>query len=200
MLAQYRARRSLERLANLNGRASRTRKVTFREELKEFTAFERYAIRALSTELRKTRQSPRSVDLRGNQRLVNLNMIATFSVGGGMVDAALAVVRPLLFGAAYKVIDQMIELALENGNLKPKHGTRWTFEEKIKHASHRRGKLPPLTNHSDLWDRTCALYVGFEHVRHTLVHRSAHVDKNGALVGVECRGTSAVCSGRVGPG
>jgi hypothetical protein len=156
-----------------------------RERLSELTAFERYAIRALL--LKPTPFQP-SVDLRkqnasGGDRQIAITVGETLGIVGPAT--VLPAIRPLLFGAGYKVLDQMVEAALEAAKLDPRDGRRWSMTEKVKHARTGNGTLPPLTSNSELWERLCALYAAFAEVRHSLVHRRIKVDPAGALIAAD---------------
>jgi hypothetical protein len=81
-------------------------------------------------------------------------------------------VMPLLFGAAWKVLDLVIELALNLAPLKPnKKNGEWGIEEKGKNAI--KGKYSILCSDQVLWTALCAAYVATTEHRHCLVHRLA---------------------------
>lgn len=65
--------------------------------------------------------------------------------------------HPLGFGAAYKVLDMLVEHVLRaNGTL----AGRLTFQEKRKALARRPSTLPaPLNARPELWDRLAALYT-----------------------------------------
>ena len=95
--------------------------------------------------------------------------------------------RPLAFGAAWKVLDLLIELALSQAGL---GGTgRITISSKIAHAKRAAGLCPPLTSDAALWGALTAIYVATEEIRHSLVHRLAEVDRaTGELTGRDDQG------------
>lgn len=95
-------------------------------------------------------------------------------------------IRPLLVGAAWKVLDVLLEEALGQQGLVPSRGTRWTIEEKVRKAGSHTGK-PRAFVHSD-WVAVTNSYVATEQLRHSLVHRTARTDLSGALTGVDKNG------------
>jgi hypothetical protein len=87
--------------------------------------------------------------------------------------------RPLGFGAAYKILDMLVEHVLRaNGVAGPRMG----FAKKRNALSTRPATLPvPLDGHPELWDRMAKLYVAFEETRHGITHRRAQVTSSGDL-------------------
>lgn len=96
-------------------------------------------------------------------------------------------IRPLLVGAGWKVIDLLLETALDIANFKPA-GKRWWIKEKVSHAKSRVAK--PTVFSLPTWDALMATYVATEDVRHSLVHRRAYVDPANALVGHDSSGAA----------
>jgi hypothetical protein len=87
--------------------------------------------------------------------------------------------RPLGFGAAYKVLDLLVEHVLRaNGT-----GTgRLTFQEKRQALANPPGTLPvSLDARPELWDRLVALYTALENARHAMTHRRFQVTRAGDL-------------------
>jgi hypothetical protein len=89
---------------------------------------------------------------------------------------------PLAFGAAWKVIDLLLEHALAAAGVSPTGG-RWTITEKVKHARARAGQASPVSTDAAIWTPLLVGYAECEQVRHSLVHRRAQVDSSGALIG-----------------
>jgi hypothetical protein len=87
--------------------------------------------------------------------------------------------RPLGFGAAYKVLDMLVEHVLRaNGVV----GPRMTFAQKRNALSTRPATLPvPLDSRPELWDRMAKVYVALEETRHAITHRRAQVTSSGDL-------------------
>lgn len=91
---------------------------------------------------------------------------------------------PLLFGAAWKILDLALELALARARLTPQNRNRWTIAEKSEHAAAHKGSLPGLSSTMDVWHALGYLYTKTSEVRHALVHRRVEVDPStGALTG-----------------
>ncbi len=163
-----------------------------RSELDETTAFERYAIDSSIPAIDNPMNSA-SIDLRpepgeiaaGFAAHANVAIGVSENMSAGAITATVSRLRPLIFGAAFKVLDLMLELALEVSGKTPNRGTRWTMTEKVPHARQAAGDLPPLTDtFPEAWAQAMLLYVRFEEVRHSLVHRTAQVDQTtGDLVG-----------------
>lgn len=75
--------------------------------------------------------------------------------------------RPLLFGAAWKVLDLLFEVAIwQTATEKPK---KMTIAYKQNQAQGSR--LLPLSADLDVWNRLAAVYVNTVEARHCLVHR-----------------------------
>ncbi|MBA2610139.1 MAG: hypothetical protein H0U92_14460 [Actinobacteria bacterium] len=115
-------------------------------------------------------------------------------MSAGAVASTVAKLRPLLFGAAFKVIDLTLEVALARAGHGSRQPGRWTIAEKVGLARLYAGDLPPVSDtFQDGWQRLCSLYAGWEEVRHSLVHRAAAVDvATGQLVGKDRAGNSLV--------
>jgi len=95
--------------------------------------------------------------------------------------------RPLLTGAAWKVLDFVLEEALEQSGLTPDARRGWSIARKTQEASARTGQPPNLS--PTTWDALMGTYVETVQIRHSLVHRRAHIDAAKALVGVDDLGT-----------
>ena len=137
-------------------------------EFADDTAFERLVLdRAMP--LLPTSEARSVIDLRGPGVSVAVTpMPARAYVGDapGMVGGS--ELRPLSFGAAWKVLDLLIELAT---------GKRDTIEEKArKAAADLVPALAPFDGQPDLWMRIMCLYASTKTLRHSLVHRQLKVD------------------------
>jgi hypothetical protein len=103
----------------------------------------------------------------------------------GLGDAArralIDQLRPLCFGAAWKVLDLFFELALHSAGLSPKQPGKWTIIEKQTLVRQRRGQCNPLSRDADIWQRLCAIYDATVEGRHSLVHRRFSVSANGDM-------------------
>jgi len=93
------------------------------------------------------------------------------------VTAAVARFRPLLVATAWKVLDLVAELALNQAGL-PMRGAMWSIATKQQHARARAGTCPPLSTDADLWPRLCSVYAETVELRHCIIHRSFTVGAN----------------------
>lgn len=111
------------------------------------------------------------------------------TVGMTLADAVeqLGIV-PLAFGAAWKVIDLLVEYAFAAAGLAPGRGTRWTITEKVRLARRASGQASPISPDVAVWTRVLTAYAAAEDVRHSLVHRRAEVDSHGAITGYDKTG------------
>jgi hypothetical protein len=80
-------------------------------------------------------------------------------------------IRPLLFGAAWKVLDLLCELALEQAGVAPQ-GRRYLIKFKVTEAAAGRvAPTPPFNSYTDLWARIMGTYASTQELRHSLAHR-----------------------------
>jgi hypothetical protein len=87
--------------------------------------------------------------------------------------------RPLGFGAAYKVLDMLVEHALR---AKRTVTGRLTFHQKRKDLARRPRTLPmPLDARPELWDRLATLYIALGNARDAVTHRRFMVTQAGDL-------------------
>lgn len=95
-------------------------------------------------------------------------------------------IRPLMFGAAWKVLDLLVESCLvavgEQGQRQKKE---YSIGCKTKKA--RTGEVPapsPFDGRGELWTRIMRCYAATETLRHSLVHRRLTLDPStGAMIG-----------------
>ena len=91
-----------------------------------------------------------------------------------------SVLRPLLAGAAWKVLDLLVEAALGQP------GKRWRIAEKISQVHS--GISGPPNFGKATWDALATTYANTAELRHSLVHRQVHLDASEALVGRDKNG------------
>jgi len=133
--------------------------------------------------------SSRGVDLDLRTGAQTIYPTAVVSMGGGNRDNLLKDLLPLLFGAAWKILDVTVEFALANAGRTPPNQKRWTIDQKvIEIANH--GSLPGLRQHPDIWGGLRSLYINTKEVRHALVHRQVKVNGVGELIGIDKSGRS----------
>jgi hypothetical protein len=86
-------------------------------------------------------------------------------------------------GAAWKVLDLLLELACANAGTTAASG-RLTIAKKESLARKGHGTLAPLTTDRALWRTLTSTYAATTRARHSLVHRRAEVDPaTGTLTG-----------------
>ena len=108
------------------------------------SAFERYVLQqALPLVPHDAGSGSAVYDVAADQ--ISWNMVVHDTIGltvEGAVDQL--GIRPLCFGAAWKIADLLLEHALSASGLSPARGTRWTIAEKARHARKFRGRAAPL--------------------------------------------------------
>ncbi len=157
--------------------------INTRQEFEQSTAFELYILETVRPAIGKNGDA--SIDLRGSKTVAVVNMSIIDNLSEASVGKLKDAFAPLLFGAAWKVIDLLLEFALNKGNL-PSTRRYWTIEEKQQHALNGSGDTTVLGCSKTVWNTLLRIYaVTVEH-RHCLVHRTAAVDAtSGALEGVD---------------
>lgn len=146
------------------------------------TDFERLVLDRLGTHLVRPAAPGAVHDVRGEQaggRGSATVFVGTAEGGAARVEELLRLLRPIGFGAAYKVLDLLVEHVLRaNGATSPK----LSFETKSQLLANRPGILPaPLDQQPELWDRLAVLYVAFVEPRHAVTHRRASATTSGDL-------------------
>jgi hypothetical protein len=160
-----------------------------RAAFEEETSYEAYVLALLgdARQMEMRRATEESDDIRGAAKLISKTFAV--SVGGEAVKAAVDRFRPLLFAAAYKTLDLLVESVMA---LNAPSGTRprLTFGEKQKFAQTASPqRLPaPLDSDVDLWPRLASLHDEFLEVRHAVVHRRVQQNPNGDLQPYDRRG------------
>lgn len=136
-----------------------------------------------------------SLDLRNRTLAANINATFATSTIGPTAEGCIQLlsIRPLLTGSAWKVLDLMIDAALDeiprqrkmdsNGNPCSRE-----ISKKEKDARKWPAKLRPIQR--NLWDALAMAYAETVELRHSLIHRRVHVDESGTLVGYDNAGAS----------
>ncbi len=145
--------------------------ITTQSDFETETAWERTVL-ALAIPMMPLTASGATLDLRTR----NISIEITSTIGGGSDEALRNKLLPLLFGAAWKVLDLALELAFAKAGLSPESGRRWRIDEKSQHAAKGRGSLPGLSGTRDVWQALGHLYKQTLETRHALVHRRVQVD------------------------
>lgn len=117
----------------------------------------------------------------------------TDSGGSAGNQASADDIRPLLFGAAWKVLDQLIELALEQASVPHDRRSDYTIKLKAdRAASGSVAPVPPFDLSPDLWSRVMMTYASTHVLRDSLTHRRLIVDPaTGGINGVPRPGEPA---------
>lgn len=125
------------------------------------------------------------IDLAANTVTASVAVHETIgATPSGCVD--LLQIRPLLVGAAWKVIDLLFEAALVQDGHAPDRTRGWSIRRKEELA---RGQKARPSQFSELiWQAITETYVNTVKLRHSLVHRRAHTDAANALVGRDSAG------------
>ena len=161
------------------------------------SAFERYVLQqALPLVPHDAGSGSAVYDVAADQ--MSWNMVVHDTIGltvEGAVDQL--GIRPLCFGAAWKITDLLLEHALSASGLSPARGTQWTIAEKTRHARALGGRAAPISSDRDVWSRLLRAYAGLEETRQSLVHRTATLDPSGAIRGVTQSGSPLPSISRV---
>jgi len=139
-------------------------------EFEEASIFERTVLASVFP-LISTQATRASLDLRTSRATTTIAVSSVGDLGGAAREALINELRPLFFGAAWKVLDLLLELAFHQHGLAPTRPGKWTIAEKEAHAVSNLGSCPPISSDRDIWTRICALYANTVEARHCLVHR-----------------------------
>jgi len=102
--------------------------------------------------------------------VTNHSVAATTSLGPAAESCIdLLAIRPLLTGAAWKVLDLLFEAALDEAEEIPVTGRNMSIANKSRLAAKQAGR--PSGIGPTLWGAICEVYVGTIELRHSLVHR-----------------------------
>ena len=159
------------------------------EDFDEATLFERLALDRVRPVLGD--ESTDEIDLRSpdQQGGVIMHVRLHCSVSGDALNSLAVALTPLLFGAAWKILDLFVELALNNAGQPRK---KWSIEDKAAAARRGEGLQSLLTDDHGIWRAVLTLYAATVEHRHCVVHRTAQfssqavqlagVDKGGAAL------------------
>lgn len=160
------------------------------EEFEEATLFERLALDRVRPVLGD--ESTDEIDLRSpdKQGGVIVHVRLHCSVSGDAVNSLAVALAPLLFGAAWKILDLFVELALNLSGATPKR-RNWTIDEKVMAAQGGLGLSSLLTDDAALWRAVLCTYAATHQHRHCVVHRTAQFSSQVVqLAGVDKDGTA----------
>jgi hypothetical protein len=145
----------------------------------EDTAYERLVLDRLGTHRVRVAEPSYIHDKRGTAGASGhvIVKVGTATMGTGLRDELAQSLRPLGFGAAYKVLDQLVEHVLRANGISARR-----FDQKLAALTQRPALLPPpLDAAPHLWDRLAVLYGKLNEARHAVTHRRAVVNAAGDL-------------------
>lgn len=154
-----------------------------RQDFEEGTAFELYVLETVRPAIE--RHGGASIDLRGSATVAAVTVSISESISGQALDGLKDQLSPLLFGAAWKVFDLLLEYALNAASLPPARHD-WSIAEKQRHALNGQGDRAVLGCSQGVWQALLSVYTNTVEHRHCLVHRTAKVDPaTGTLDGAD---------------
>jgi hypothetical protein len=143
------------------------------------TDFERFVLATLGTHRADVRRPSTTHNLRGPRNNI-IVAVGAVVAGAGAREELRQSLRPLVFGAAFKVLDMLVEHVLRANGRGP---GRLSFEVKRRALSGQQRPALPIALEAapELWDRLAKLYVAFEEARHAVTHRRAQATAEGGL-------------------
>jgi hypothetical protein len=158
------------------------------QDFEESTAFELYALENVCPVVARD-AGLTTIDLR-DPNPSGMVHDAICSLAQTVTDALRDQLAPLLFGAAWKVLDMVIEFALCKAYPRKNADSQLLITEKIDALS--KGMADPcvLGASKSVWEALEQLYKQTVDHRHSLVHRADKVDiATGTMVGTDKKGT-----------
>lgn len=152
-------------------------------EFVEGTVFELSAINTLLDTVETLED--RALDLRGVHPLTAV--VINDQSGLGSLDRVINNLRPLLFGAAWKVLDLAVEVGLHE------HGadvSDLSIKRKCRDAA--TAAVRPFDRDRSLWTVIAAVYSGLEQARHCLVHRDFELASTGDMTKLRSKSNAPV--------
>jgi hypothetical protein len=159
--------------------------ITTLAEFEDATAFERLAL-AEGFPLLANTVTNAMLNLRGAAEGTLVQVMVGGSLGGQARQELIDHLRPLFFGAAWKILDLLLEFAFYADGRRPKKAV-WTIEEKKVYANRHCGQCSPWLVHHDLWELICDIYVATVEARHSLVHRRFLLSPAGDMTDIRDR-------------
>jgi hypothetical protein len=157
--------------------------VTSLKHFIEGTAFELYILEAVRPAI--DQQKATTIDLRGLRPVVDVKIGSMISLSDNDVSAYKESLSPLLFGAAWKVLDLLLELSFCSAGLQPKGG-EFTIAKKLRLATSKDLEPNTFITCQRVWAALLQLYAATVEHRHCLIHRVATVDPtDGSFGGVD---------------
>lgn len=158
------------------------------QDFEDGTTFELFVLEKICPAIEK--RSNEVLDLRSEDEVHKHSSVV--DCADEAVNGLKATLTPLLFGAAWKVLDLLLEYAFDRAGIKPRQHPKpgrpptWKIDEKQKYAQEARGDISVLGCSPGVWTALLLTYAGTVEHRHCLVHRTAKVsEESGVLEGVD---------------
>lgn len=97
-------------------------------------------------------------------------------------------VRPLLFNTAWRVLDLLIETALNTAGRRPQSSANWPIDDKDQIARRDTEAIRPAQLESSTWSALVETYSRLKTLRHSLIHRTARMRDGHTIVGIDQNG------------
>ena len=139
--------------------------------------FERFAIsKAIPLLSEEANSTSARISLDDRPAAIALTLTSTTgqSIGSFLDELGL---RPLLFGAAWKILYLLVEFALPVVG-----GKRQTIEHRVNAMKLGSVSVTPLSTNSELWSRIRSAYVESVEYRHSIVHRTVGIGADKELI------------------
>lgn len=160
--------------------------ITTQEQFEESTSFELYVLERVCPAIEEHRGA--SIDLRGSNIGATVSFAFNESFSAAAIEQLKFELMPLLFGAAWKVFDLLLEFALDSAGECPDRD-RWSIAEKQRRALAGQIGNGVVGCSTAVWAALLRVYASTVEHRHSLVHRIAKVDTDtGVLEGVDKSG------------
>ncbi len=144
-------------------------------ELTDTTAFERLALESTAALRPSETRKLGTVDQRNG---TGSQTIYPDSVPSEEAERLRLSLRPLMFGAAWKILDLIVDYVIQAPPFKSTQ-----FSEKIERVNSS-NPPPPFDQHPSLWTAIMTTYSGTVELRNNLIHRQAHISATRDLTGV----------------
>jgi hypothetical protein len=124
-----------------------------------------------------------SVAVTPQPAVASVSVSSSDSIGSPAGQLPVDIVRPLIFGAAWKVLDQIVEVALEQAGVSHDRGSDYTIMLKTQSAAAGGVRaLPPFDRYTAVWGRIMLLFAATAELRNSLAHRQLAVDPSSGAI------------------
>jgi hypothetical protein len=159
--------------------------ISTQQDFEEGTAFELYVLERVRPAIEQ--HGGAYIDLRGSKTVAAVGISITGDLSAAGVHELKDQLAPLLFGAGWKVLDLLLEFAVNKAGLTPTHKpNEWSIAEKKRLSSSGGGDRTVLQCSQLVWETLVRVYANTVEHRHCLVHRTAKVDEGtGTMEGID---------------